>query len=85
MSSERAYSVHCAMDGYLVVNDDSELMACCQLEHARLIAALMNGDIGALAKASSDDAANCSRFLHAALQPLRRVGRPALALSFPLL
>ena len=85
MNSVRTYSTHCTMDGYWVVDDDIDVVACQQLEHAELIAGLMNGDLHALANASEGAADDCRRFLSAALQPLRRVGRPALALAFPLL
>lgn len=85
MGRERPYSVHCALDGFWVVDKDRDLIACEGFEAARLIAALMNGDLGAVANGTESDAADCVRMLADALEPLRRVGRPALASALPLL
>ncbi|MGO9423628.1 hypothetical protein [Roseiarcus sp.] len=83
MGRARTYSVHCTGDCYWIVDDDVELIACNHLDAARLIAALMNGDLCAVANVSDGAVTDCRRTLTDALQPLKGFGRPALEAAFP--
>jgi hypothetical protein len=73
------------MDGYWVVDGDSELVACTDFEAARLVAALMNGDVAALAAVASAAADACLESVLETFRPLRRDGRPMVACPIPLL
>ena len=82
MKKSASYSVHCAMDGYWVVDSDSELIGCSDLDSARMIAALMNGDVSALeAETAAADA--CLSAMLDTFRPLRRAGRPMLDVPIP--
>jgi len=73
------------MDGHWVVDSDSELVACADFEAARLVAALMNGELAALAAVASDAADACLESVLEIFRPLRREGRPMAAFPIPLL
>jgi hypothetical protein len=81
MKKSAPYSVHCAMDGYWVVDSDSELIGCSDLDAARMIAALMNGDVDALDMNAAADA--CLSAMLDTLRPFRRAGRPMLDAPIP--
>ena len=83
MSKSAQYSVHSAMDGYWVVDRDSELVACSNFEAARLVAALMNGDVAALAAGSREAADACLEAVLELFRPFRRAGRPMAAVAIP--
>lgn len=85
MMREKVYAVEEAVDAYRVADDENALVVCGRSETAHLIAALMNGDVGALLKATEAETAACRRTLTAVLDPLRSLGRPALPSAFPLM
>lgn len=85
MKKSATYSVHCAMDGYWVVDSDSELVGCSDLDAARLVAALMNGDLSALDAGATDVVDACLLAVLETFRPLRREGRPMVAIPVPLL
>ncbi len=85
MKETTAYSVQSTVRGYRVVDDAGELIACTQFGAARMIAALMNGDLFAVAAGTDSAADECRRALTAALRPMQHAGRPALPTAFPML
>ncbi len=85
MMRQKVYAVQEAVDAYRVADGESDLVVCGRSETAHLVAALMNGDIGALLSATEAETAACRRTLTAVLDPLRSLGRPALPSTFPLM
>ncbi|RBP08608.1 hypothetical protein DFR50_12590 [Roseiarcus fermentans] len=85
MNKSATYSVHCAMDGYWVVDSDRALVGCSDLDAARLIAALMNGDLEALAAGANPAVDACLGAILDMFRPLRRAGRPMLDAPVPCL
>ena len=73
------------MDGYWVVDRDRDLVACANIETARLVAALMNGDVSALETPVTEDADACLEAVLETFRPLRREGRPMAPYPIPLL
>jgi len=73
--------------GWVVIDqerNDRTVASCAEASGAELIAALMNGDLAALAMASAETMAYCKSAIGGALQPLRPRGRPAVGASlFP--
>ena len=85
MSKVVAYSVENTTSGYCVVDDAGALIARGRFEAARLMAALMNGEYGAVAAGSDRAAAECRVALTNVLRPMRGAGLPALSSALPLL
>jgi hypothetical protein len=66
--------------------DDRTVLHCADADGAAMIAALMNGDIAALADVSEETLARCRELLVDALRLLKPRGRPSVgAGDFPLL
>ena len=67
--------------GWVVFDEDRNhraVASCREASGAQLIAALMNGDLAVLAKASPEALANCQSAIGGALRLLRPRGRPAV-------
>jgi len=82
MTADLRYSASPDADGAWIVidqeQDDRAVASCAEAGGAELIAALMNGDLDVLAKASTETLAYCHSTIDCALRPLRPRGRPAV-------
>jgi hypothetical protein len=88
MRADLRYSASPDADGGWVVIDqereDRAVANCAEASGAALVAALMNGDLAILAKASAEALAYCHSAVDCALRPLRPRGRPAVGMAlFP--
>ncbi len=84
MNEAASYSVQLTAKGHAVVDQAQALVASARFEAAQMIAALMNGDLHAIATGTDRAAAECRRSLVAILRPMQHVGRPALEVAFPM-